>query len=446
MPARQFTGSRIRERRLMQGLRQSDLARMAGISPSYLNLIEHNRRRIAGRLLSDIARALDVDPQSLAEGAEAAKVEALRRAAARPETGAVQARPAELDRVDEFAGRFPGWADLVVTQERRMTALEDRLRGLSDRLAHDPQLAEALHEVISAVTSIRSTSAILTGEEEIDADWQRRFHQNIFDDAQRLAESSKALVSYLDATSGERAVPLSATEEADALFADAGGGPVPALEREGQAAVDRLVAEAETLVSDGGRALARARLLRYAEDAEALPLAEFGPLAAAARHDPVDLARQTGAPLDRVMRRLAALPPEDGHPVTGLAICDSAGVVSAMQPLAGIDLPRAGGSCPFWPLFEALGQPGRPIRACVILPGAHDTPLLAHAVALPKIAPDYGTPLVQEATMIFRAATPAERGASPPRPVGVACRICPRTDCGARREPSILSATSAPAK
>ena len=46
-----LTGSRIRERRVMAGQKQADLAKAIGISASYLNLIEHNRRRIGGKLL-----------------------------------------------------------------------------------------------------------------------------------------------------------------------------------------------------------------------------------------------------------------------------------------------------------------------------------------------------------------------------------------------------------
>ena len=46
-----LTGSRIRERRQVLRMKQSDLASHAGISASYLNLIEHNRRRIGGKLL-----------------------------------------------------------------------------------------------------------------------------------------------------------------------------------------------------------------------------------------------------------------------------------------------------------------------------------------------------------------------------------------------------------
>uniref|UniRef100_A0AAN0NK29 Helix-turn-helix transcriptional regulator n=1 Tax=Yoonia rhodophyticola TaxID=3137370 RepID=A0AAN0NK29_9RHOB len=45
LPSRRLTGARIRERRLDLGLRQSAVAQEVGISPSYLNLIEHNRRR-----------------------------------------------------------------------------------------------------------------------------------------------------------------------------------------------------------------------------------------------------------------------------------------------------------------------------------------------------------------------------------------------------------------
>ena len=45
-----LAGTRIRERRIMTGLKQADLARNLGISASYLNLIEHNRRRIGGKL------------------------------------------------------------------------------------------------------------------------------------------------------------------------------------------------------------------------------------------------------------------------------------------------------------------------------------------------------------------------------------------------------------
>ena len=104
------------------GLKQAELARAAGISASYLNLIEHNRRRIGGKLLLRIAGILQVEPAVLTEGAGAALIASLREAAADlPQGGA------ELDRVDEFAGRFPGWAQLLADSRSRIAQLERSL-------------------------------------------------------------------------------------------------------------------------------------------------------------------------------------------------------------------------------------------------------------------------------------------------------------------------------
>ena len=137
----------------MRGMRQAELARRAGISASYLNLIEHNRRRIGGKLLLDIAAALDVEPSLLSEGAEAALISALREAAAdRADAGA------EADAVEDFAGRFPGWAAVAAAQHRAIEGLERTVEALTDRLAHDPHLAASMHEVLSTVTAIHSTA------------------------------------------------------------------------------------------------------------------------------------------------------------------------------------------------------------------------------------------------------------------------------------------------
>ena len=76
-----LAGSRIREKRLDRGLRQAAVAETVGISPSYLNLIEHNRRRIGGKLLSDIARVLGVEPALLIDGADANMLDHMRHAA-----------------------------------------------------------------------------------------------------------------------------------------------------------------------------------------------------------------------------------------------------------------------------------------------------------------------------------------------------------------------------
>src|SRR3546814_13817537 len=77
-------GHRIRRRRQEIGVTQGTLARRVGISPSYLNLIEHNRRTIGGALLHRIADALDLDHRALAGTEEARLIAELTEMAADP--------------------------------------------------------------------------------------------------------------------------------------------------------------------------------------------------------------------------------------------------------------------------------------------------------------------------------------------------------------------------
>lgn len=424
MVHRQLTGSRIRERRVDLGIRQTDLANAVGISASYLNLIEHNRRRIAGKLLNDLARAMQVDPSALTEGAETALLDQLRASAARD-----RASGAEISRTEDFAGRFIGWASLVVRQDKRIDELEARVKVLTDRLAHDPQLATSLHTVISSVTSIRSAASILVSDDDIDRDWERRFHRNIYEDSQRLAESSRALVSYLDAPSEEGTASLSPQEEVE-TYLDAQGFHLPYLEGDG--APQR----APMLRSKAASALLADYRTRYLADAEKMPLKEFSAAAIEVGHDPALLAGRFGVPLAAAMRRLATLPPESGHPAFGLVICDAAGAITLQRQVSGFGLPRAAAACPLWPLFRAFSQPMQPIRRDVQLPVEGGGRFRCYAIASPAGAASFDAPATMEAVMLVRSVAAS---GGPADPVGTSCRICPRSGCRARREPSILN-------
>jgi XRE family transcriptional regulator, fatty acid utilization regulator len=439
LPERQLTGSRIRDRRLDRGVRQSDLAAAVGISPSYLNLIEHNRRRIGGKLLHDIARHLSVDPVQLSGATEGTLVEALRAAAASD-----PAAHAETARAEDLAGRFPGWAALVAGQNRRIAMLEARIAELADRLTHDPDFATALHQVISAVTSIRSTASILAGDADLDADWTARFHRNLYEDSVKLADQSRTLVRYLEGPGQDGGITRSPQDEMG-RFLETMDYHVAALESvpvADEAATRAKVAAGMTGMQNTPAALLLdGWLRRYSADARALPLDTFGPAAITAGHDPARLAAAFGVGLAQVLRRIATLPQAQGHPPAGLAICDGAGALSMMKPVAGFTLPRTAAACPLWPLFQAMTQPGRGIRQMVSLPGEGAPRYLCYALAEPKGPPVFDAPPLIEATMLVipqPMAEPAGDRGPPPLRVGTTCRTCPRPDCAARREPSIL--------
>ena len=427
-------GSRIRERRVMNGIRQSELARRAGISPSYLNLIEHNRRRIAGRTLIKLADVLGVAPAILSEGAEATLIAALREAAARAEADPAAADTgAEVDRAEEFAGRFPGWARLLAGIDRQRQDLEDTVKALTDRLAHDPHLAASLHELISTVTSIRSTASILADSTTLEPEWQHRFHRNINEDSERLAEGAEALVRYLEGARNAEADIKAPQDELHAFLADhafhfselegAGGG----------ARIESVVARSEHLESAAARSLARGVLEAYVRDARRLPMR--GLTAAIETHgiDPGAIAETAGVDMPAVFRRLAMMPEAVTGPV-GLVVCDGSGTLMLRKPGLGFAMPRSAGACALWPLYQLLAQPDAPVRMRLRQGEARVLTLTVSEEVAPA---RFDRPALRRPHMLLLPDPGAEL-AGPAREVGVNCQVCPLADCAARREPSIL--------
>ncbi len=428
-----LTGSRIRERRTALGLKQAELAEAAGISASYLNLIEHNRRRIGGKLLLTIARILGVEASTLVEGAEVALISALREAAA--------ARPdlkAELERIDEFAGRFPGWAALLADSRRRIDALERTVETLTDRLTHDPHLAASLHDMISTVTSIRSTAGILAETGEIEPEWRDRFHRNIDEDARRLAESSTALVRYLD--SADSAANLTSPQEEVEAFLEENGYHFQQLEA-ADTTVDEIVDSAAGLTMAASRDAMRRYLGRYARDVARIPAAPLRDFVARHGVDPAALAQAFDAPLGSALHRLATLPAEAGAGPLGLVICDASGTLLFRKPLDNFPLPRFGAACALWPLFTALTRPAQPIYRLVEQSAREARRFETFSVAEPTGGMRFGDVARIEAVMLFRPCfdDAAAQSGHAPVPIGVSCRICARGSCSARREPSVLA-------
>ena len=422
-----LTGSRIRERRVMAGTKQADLARQIGISASYLNLIEHNRRKIGGKVLLNIAQALGVEPQALTEGAEATLIATLRVAA--EDAGLAGA---EAARADEFAGRFPGWADVLAGTRARVATLEQTVEALSDRLAHDPHLAASMHELLTNAAAVRSTASILAQNAELEPEWRNRFHANINEDSRRLSDSAQALVAYLDAEDATPDAVTSPQEEVEA-FLSAHAFHFPALE-EGAQDGAALVAAAPQLRTPAGRHTARGVLTQIARDAQAVSLPQMRAALEQYGPDPAAIAQALDQPAPRILRRMAALP-ELG---AGLVVCDRSGTVIFRKSVEGFIVPRHSACCPLWPLFGVLGHPGVILRDSIAQLGRGPAPFTAFAGAESMSTQGYNTaPLVQAVMLLI----PATEGSDTPREVGSTCRICAHTSCGARREPSIMGAT-----
>ena len=422
-----LTGTRLRERRLALGLRQADLSRQAEISPSYLNLIEHNRRKVTPQVLSRLAAALGLEAAALDEAAGQVLAEDLRAAAA-----GLPGAAAELDRLEEFAGRFPGWAAVTAGLHARAGQLERAVEALNDRMTHDPHLSAALHELLSALTSVRATAGILAETGDLDPVLQRRFHRNLHLDSERLAGGAEALVAYLDGTDAggvAREQGLAAPQEEVEDWLAAQGWHLPALEAGDLAALSDGVT---ALASSAARELARSYLARASADVAALPLMQFATAVQETGPDPMRLAAMFGTDVIRVMRRMALMP----ETVAGFVSCDASGTLTFRKPAPGFPLPRFGAACPLWPLYTALGRPMQPVRVQVQTPGPSGARFTALAFCQPQLTGGFGGPDLREAAMLFLP----DQGAVQPDMLGIGstCRICPRSDCPARREPTII--------
>ena len=428
MAGSSIIGTRIRERRVQQGIRQSELATRVGISPSYLNLIEHNRRKIGGKILNRLAEVLEVEPSLLAEGAEAALIANLNEAAA--------GRATPRAKAEEFAGRYPGWAQLLVDLNTQNAILEQSVRTLTDRLAHDPHLAASLHDVISTVTAIRSTASILVETKELEPEWQGRFHRNINEDSKRLAEGAESLVRYLEAAPDTQAEVKSPQDELHA-YLDEKGFHFPALEGcASEAAVEVVLDAAQSIESEAARQLARGVLHQYRTDALRLPLKPILEAVARVGLEPDLLAAELSTDMPTLFRRLAMLPEVEIGPV-GLAICDGAGALIFRKPLPEFSMPPVGSACSLWPLYQVLAQPQAPVQLLVRQVGRDAQVARALAVSEEVRPAGFDTPALMRAHMLMLPVSGAAQAGA--RDVGVTCRICPLANCVARREPSIIA-------
>lgn len=424
-----LTGTRIRERRTMAGIKQSQLAREIGISASYLNLIEHNRRRIGGKLLLNIAGALGVEVSALTIGAEAALVATLREAAATANMPA-----ADLERVEDFAGRFPAWADALAEAYRKRATLENTVEALSDRLSHDPEFAASVHEVLSTAASIRATASILAQDKDLAPEWRDRFHANIDADSRRLAESSKTLVDFLDTETGEATITGTPQDEVE-HFLEAHDYSFADLE-EGRADAVGMIDASPHLNSGAARHIARGVLDRIKSDSARVPLPALRDAVATLGLDPPALAAHFNVAMPCLLRRLAALP-ELG---CGLVVADRAGSLLFRKSAQGFPIPRYGAGCPLWVLFQALGLSGQVLYQRVHMAGRPDALFDCYGASETMGHLTLNAPPLTQATMLV---VPVDRDKAsagpPPIEIGPACRICAATDCVARREPSILS-------
>lgn len=235
-------GFRISNRRKSLKISQAALARLVGISPSYLNLIENNKRDVGGALLNRIAGQLDIDIEELAGRTEQKLLQDLEEAYADPMVESLPFRP---DERRELVAQYPASAAALARLHRAYSDAVASADAYADRLRSDPLLSQLLHQVLSGVTAIRSSAEILADVPDLDEAERQQFLAAIGREARTLSDVARNLIGQFDTSSRSRR-DVSPAREIDDLIIER-KNHFPGLED----AADQLRAEIEQAGSFG---------------------------------------------------------------------------------------------------------------------------------------------------------------------------------------------------
>ncbi|MCZ6764247.1 MAG: short-chain fatty acyl-CoA regulator family protein [Alphaproteobacteria bacterium] len=200
MATKVLMGGKVRRMRREQGLTQVDMARRLGISPSYLNLIEHNQRQLTLSLLLNIGKTFAVDLEVFSEDEESRLAADLTELFGDPLFRDIDISQPEL--LDMVAAS-PGLCQQVLTLYRSFRNAREDVRSLTERLSGDPFLSTSTHELRTILTSIRSFSEILRDHGDIDEAKRQEFLGLLVGESKKLGSTINEMLDYAAAAGRE---------------------------------------------------------------------------------------------------------------------------------------------------------------------------------------------------------------------------------------------------
>ena len=452
MSQKLILGHKVRRLRRESALSQAQMAEQLGISPSYLNLIEHNQRPVTLTLLLKLGQNFGIDLQRFAEDDEARLVSGLSEVL----TDALF-RGSDLGKQDlrELAAVAPGIAEAMTTLYGAYRQARQELEAVADavgspdlatlrsspaesardffqaELNHFPEL-EAAAEELWRRAALEATALYASLTRHLER--AHRFKVQLMPQSIMGAmirrhdpHRSRVLLSEMLPASG-RAFQLACE--------------VALLEH--QAAIDAVLARFASADEDA-RALVRIGLINYFAGAVLLPYAGFAEAAQTLRHDLGVLGARFGASFEQVCHRLTTLqrPGAGGVPFFMIRL-DAAGNVSKRFSANSLHFARFGGACPVWNLHHAFQSPGQILTQLAEMPDGSRYLSIARTVSKPwrkgpPRAAEYAIALgceTRHAERIVYADGLALEGKDAADPIGVTCRTCPRGDCAHRAFPS----------
>jgi predicted transcriptional regulator len=432
------------------------MARELGISASYLNLIEHDRRPLSATLLIRLAQRFDVDVKQFAAETDAQLMAELMEALGDP----------LFENIDVVTSELREMTAVAPTASRAVTQLYQAYRHVRDS-------AEGLAARLSEDLALPGVDRSRLPTEEVSSFIQA--HLNHFPELEDAADELRqrarlapddllhGMVRFLESEHGVRTRIITASEEGGTVrrydperkllsLSEA----LPPSSRTFQLAHQLALltqrellgqlADEPALSTDESRALGRVILANYFAGAVLMPYETIRRAAREERHDVELLQNRFGATFEMVCHRLTTLQRRgaEGVPFHFVRV-DIAGNVSKWFSASGIPIARFGGACPRWNLHTAFLTPG---RITVQLSRTIDGQVyFAIARTIDRATRGYHVPRNVQAVTLGCAVEHAGQMVYADRvdlgnleaavPIGTTCRLCHQPDCDQRVLPPI---------
>lgn len=448
-------GTKIRALRRREQMTQVQLAARLGVSPSYLNLIESNRRPLTAPLLIKVAEVFQIDLQTFASSDDARLIADLMEAFGDPLFHAHGLTGAD---VRELAASSPNTARAVLTLYRKYREVSENAHSLAAAVSEDSDFSPVDHHRLPSeeVNDLlqRRTNHFPELEEGAEALW--RDGRLTFEDLQRglvrhLSEVHGVEVRIVRASEGRGAVRRFDAERRVLALSEV----LPPRSRHFQLAhqiallsqsetIDRLLRD-ETLTTPESRSLARVALANYFAGAVLMPYARILEAARSERYDIELLCHRFRTSFEQVSHRLTTLrrPGAEGVPFHFMRL-DIAGNISKRFSASGIRFARFSGVCPRWNVHAAFLTPGM-IRVqlsrmpdgttyfCVARAVRRDGGRFTSVHTVQAVGIGCRVEHARELIYADGVALDPETAV----PVGVTCRLCERMECEQRVFPTL---------
>jgi len=440
--ARPLIGRTVRRLRTEQNLSQQALAQRLGISPSYLNLIEHDQRNVTASLIIKLAEMLRVDLAALSGAQERELETGLREAFSDPMLGGDPIPDAELEGV---AGN-PNAARAVLSLYRAWRVAREDASGLalpSGRrlLLPNEEARDVFHERGNYFAELESAAEGIANALNVEpaetnhaiAERLRHVHHV----SVRVGPMEDALRRYEPET---RTLTLS-----EQLPRESRGFHMAfqIILLEARDMVEALLARIAPSTPEAA-SLIRIGLLNYAAAALLMPYHPFLDSARLLRHDCEALAGRWCVSFEQACHRLSTLQKSGarGIPFFFLRV-DPAGNVSKRFSAGAFPFARYGGSCPRWVVHAAFATPGTLRVQVAQLPDGATFLCFARCIEGPASAwgeppPTHvvamGCDVAHAGDIVYADGLNLEHAAVG---IGLSCRLCDRQHCRSRAFPPL---------